>query len=131
MSAVTDELRTKAQAYRIAIFELGDAREERDTAKRNLKEIEASIFTTKVNSGQIDGKNAETRDAQAQLAFKADTAWQTAFDAFIDAEKNFYEAQDMLTITLMELRVAAILTNVEIAQTGATRLLSETSLAGA
>ena len=131
MSETTDELRNKAQAYRIAIFEMGEAREERDAAKRALKETEASIFAAKTQSGTIDGKNAETRDAQAQLAFKADTTWQSNFDRFIEAEKSFYLAQDMLTIALMELKVAATLVNAEIAQTGATRLLSEVSLAGA
>ena len=131
MSATTNELRKAADFYRAAVYQMGDAREERDAAKRALKEIETSIFAVKVGSGFIDGKNAETRDAQAQLAFKADTTWQAAFDRFIDAEKAFYEQQDLLTVTLMDLKVAAILTNVEIAQTGATRLLSEVSLAGA
>ena len=131
MSAITEELRNSANAYRSAIFDLGNAREERDAAKRALKETEASIFAAKTQSGTIDGKNAETRDAQAQLAFKANTEWQAAFDRFVASEKDFYASQDEVTTTLMDLKVAAILTNVEIAQTGATRLLSEVSLAGA
>lgn len=131
MSIATDELRNLAGAYRSAVFALSDTRMERDAAKRSLKEIEAAIFTSKVNGGMIDGKNAETRDAQAQLAFKADTQWQSAFDRYIQAEKSFSYASDELTVTLVELKVAATLVNMEIAQTGVTRLLSEVSLAGA
>jgi hypothetical protein len=48
----------------------------------------------------------------------------------VSAEKNFQTSQDNLTITLMELRVAATLVNVEIAKAGADRLLAEVSLAG-
>ena len=131
MSETTDELRKAASEYRTAVFDLGQKRTERDLAKRSLKEIEASIFNSAVKQGTIDGKNAETRDAQSQLAFKANTLWQSTFDQYIVSEVDFAHAQDVLTVTLMELKVAATLTNVEIAQTGATRLLSEVSLAGA
>jgi hypothetical protein len=95
-----------------------------------LKDLESEIFAEKVQLGTIDGKNAETRDAQAQLAYKANTRWQAASDRYVTAEKNFQTTQDNLTITLMELRVAATLVNVEIAKAGADRLLAEVSLAG-
>lgn len=131
MSAATEELRNAAQAYRSAILNLGEARWERDGAKRSLKELEAEIFAEKVQLGTIDGKNAETRDAQAQLAFKANTRWQAASDRYVLAENAFLSAQDHLTIALAELRVAATLVNVEIAEAGSARLLAEVSLAGA
>ena len=40
-------------------------------------------------------------------------------------------AQDHVTIALAELRVAATLVNVQIAEAGSTRLLAEVNLAGA
>jgi len=131
MSTITEELRNSATAYRTAILTLGEIRLERELAKRDLKEVESIIFAEKVKLGTIDGKNAETRDAQAALAFKANTEWQAAFDRFIKAEAAFMSAQDGVTISLMELKVAATLVNVQIAETGASRLLSEVSLAGA
>jgi hypothetical protein len=130
MVDVADELRQAASSYRSAILSHGQARIERDEAKRLLKDLESEIFAEKVQLGTIDGKNAETRDAQAQLAYKANTRWQAASDRYVTAEKNFQTTQDNLTITLMELRVAATLVNVEIAKAGADRLLAEVSLAG-
>jgi len=131
MSAPTEELRNSAIAYRTAILAFGEIRLERELAKRDLKEVESIIFAEKVKLGTIDGKNAETRDAQAALAFKANMEWQAAFDRFVKAEATFMSAQDNVTISLMELKVAATLVNVQIAETGAIRLLSEVSLAGA
>lgn len=131
MSNVTDELRAKADAYREAVFSLTASRLERDEAKRDLKSVEATVFDNAVKMSIIDGKNAETREAQAQLAYKSSVTWQAASDRYLKAENEFANRQDELTVALMELRVAAILTNVEIAQTGASRLLSEVSLAGA
>lgn len=130
MSAATDDLRAKVQDYRLGVLALGTARRERDEAKRQLKDHESGIFYQKVTDGTIDGKNAETREAQAQIAYKANTGWQQATDRYRRAEESFLDAQDTVTITLTELRVAATLVNAEIAETGATRLLAEVSLAG-
>lgn len=129
MSDAREELKRQLLLYSEALIDLRSNRVDRDRVKQELKEVESEIFAESVQLGKIDGKNAETRDAQALLAFKANPKWQRVSDELRRLENAFLASQDSVTITLTSLRVYATLLNVEIAETGATRLLAEVSLA--
>lgn len=125
----TDQLRTTAESLRIAIVEQQLTLRSRDEAKRKLADVQSGIFVAKTSDGTIDGKNAETRDAQANLAYKQDLNWQVVWDAYLKAENAYQEAKSMYEWYKTDLAVQATIVNAEIAQTGATRLLAEVSLA--
>jgi len=127
-SRVADELRSYADTYRIAVSNLTQNRNGRDEAKRNLSEKEAELYVAGITAGDISGKNAETRDAEALLKYRSDPAWQKLTDELRKQEISFALAQDAANLALMDLKVQAILVNAEIAETGARALLAETSL---
>lgn len=127
--ASTYELRSKADALGKAIFALRKAKTLRDSAKHTLDETESSIFYRKQLDGTIDGKNADTRDAQARIQYKIDDNWQVAWDTFVAAEIAYQDAQATYDWCKIDLQVQAIIVNTEIAESGATRLLAEVELA--
>ena len=129
MSTATADLRTKADNLRVAIVELQIALRIRDEAKRQLADVQSGIFVDKTNDGTIDGKNSETRDAQANIAYKQEEKWQTTWDAYLKAENAYQTARAEYEWSKTDLAVQATIVNAEIAQTGATRLLAEVSLA--
>lgn len=129
MSSATDDLRTKATLWRAAQSSVTTARITRDDAKRALTDAQSVVFVAKTTDGTIDGKNAETRDAQAQLAYKADAAWRAAWDTYVNAENALVQAQAEFDWAKVDLQVQATIVNAEIAQSGASRLLAEVGLA--
>lgn len=129
MSNATDTLRVKADAFGDAIIGLRVSLQDRDDKKRHLVDVQSAIFVEKTNDGTIDGKNAETRDAQATLAYRQDTRWQTVWDTFVITENKYQAAKSEYEWTKTDLAVQATIVNAEIAQTGAMRLLAEVGLA--
>ncbi len=118
-----------AKRFRDAIFEQNLALRVRDDAKRGLADKQSAIFSARITDGTIDGKNAETREAQALLAYKEDADWRSVWDIFVRAENAYQDARASYEWCKVDLSVNAILVNAEIAESGATRLLTEISLA--
>jgi len=130
VSQATEQLIFYRDEYRKEALSHSDAIRQYSEAKRALKEREQTIFAEATFSGKIDGKNAETRDAQAAIAYKEDTQWQHLVDVFRRAEEAQAATAVRKDLALTDLKVQAMLVNVEISESGAQRLLSEVSLAG-
>ena len=128
MSVATADLRQRADAYRSAVVTLGQARELKDQTKQLRIEREAELLVSGIATGVITGKNAETREAESLILFRADTEWQTLKDNDVEAGSAFLADQDQVALALVDMKVAAFIVNAEIAETGARALLLETSM---
>lgn len=130
MSQATEGLEQKLGEYRKFAQTTGDAYRQYTEAKRALKEREMQLYAEKTFDGTIDGKNAETREAQAMVAYKADPEWQRLSDIYRRADEAYANGKLLADIALMDLKVQAMLVNAEIAEAGTRALLGEVSLAG-
>ena len=129
MSEATDTLKTKANAYRSAVQQGATYRRSVENAKRDLRQIERTLFLRATQDGTIIGKNAETRQAEADGLYRANAAWTSTEELLRLATEREDDARVTLTISEMELKVAVILVNAEIATTGAMQLLTRVDLA--
>lgn len=124
---VTDLLSKRDEYHRYASEEL-ETRLARDAAKRDLRDAESSVLYEGTLSGTIDGKNAETREAQLANLCRQDSKWQLASDAFKRADEAAARAKFDADMALLNLKLSVMSLNVEISKAGTTKLLAETDL---
>jgi hypothetical protein len=125
---IDTELRVKVEVYRKAMIGLDVARRGYDETRRALKETEQSLFYEATLDGRVDGKNAETRDAQALIVYRADAKWQNAVDAYRAKDEAYKTAQTDVTIAEMDLKVMVVLANLALGRMGVERLVTAVEL---
>ena len=130
MGTASDDIVLALGAYKRALSAYTAARQSRDNAQRQVSDIETEVYYEAMNDGKLDGKNAESRDAQAKFAYRSEPRWQTAVDTLRRAEDTLATATAERDAAYVELKVRAMLLNVEIAEQGSAKLLGEISLAG-
>lgn len=126
---IKEELRSATAAFRDAVTKDVRARTTYDTTRRELKDLEQGLFYDGVLNGEIDGKNAETRDAQSLLVFRSQEPWRIARDAALLAEVAYRASQAEQTIASMSLKITVVLANLELGAMGAERLATSVDLA--
>jgi hypothetical protein len=128
MSEATDALKAKANAYRSAAQQAAVYRRSAEDTKRDLKQIERKLFLTGTDDGTIAGKNAETRQAEAEAMYRSNGAWASTEEVLRLAVERDDDARVTLQLAEMDLKVAVVLVNAEIASSGAVQLLTRVDL---
>lgn len=125
---IKEELRGAAAAFRDAVIKESVSRRDYDAKRRALKDTEQSLFWEGTLNGKIDGKNVETREAQALIVFRESDDWRTVRDIAIMAEEAYRTAQADQVVALMDLKVLVVIANLDLGAMGAERLATSVEL---